>query len=322
MSKFQAPIEQLPSWEKCPCTFFTDAPFYHEKIPKDLKNSALWRLFEHRHQLREFCQANKIKAPKAKFSDKFEQLAAWAVSRNRFPMVIKTSQNLNNSDGIFILKAFRELPESYEKIQTIHAGAQLIEEFVQSTRYFEVTIFQGKIILIAQIGFEKSMRLRHNWRVFPIFLPTSILQQVKSIMGKFPGLLEIKNAPMRLTFAFTPPEIILLSINSGLNRVEYNPEWSEAAGLGNIFATQKPTVQRICKLLNFYAIDSTELSWAEIARLCENSLAKYTIVDDQAIVLLSAADAASLLEYAKKVSVYFKHLSTSEEASNKPEVGD
>lgn len=308
MLKLNSLIEQIPLWEGCQSAFYTDSPFYEEKIPQEFRDSGLREYFTHRHKLKEFCLNNKIPSPNFLCSDKFDRLAAWAVSKNKFPMVIKTSQNLSDGNGIFLLKAFRELPEFHEILASIPSGQLLIEEFVQARGYIEVTFIGGRIALVAQLSFEKSMRLRHSWRAFPVKLPRTILAQVKSIIGKFPSSADLKHTPLRFTFALTSPEITLLSANSGLNRPEYNPVWSEAAGIENIFERKESVSDnRVCKLLNFYEVKESEICRAEIERLCDKSLANYALIEDQAIVLLSSDDASLLFDHAKRVDAYFKH---------------
>ncbi len=309
MLKLNSLIELIPLWPNCQVPFFTDSPFYEEKIPQEFKSSSLREFFTHRHKLKEFCLKNKIQSPSYFCSDRFDKLAAWAVSRNKFPMVIKTAQNLSDGNGMYILKAFRELPEFHEILASATSGQLLIEEFVQAKGYIEVTVIGGRIALVAQLSFEKSMRLRHSWRAFPVKLPHTILTQVKTIIGKFPLIADLQHTPLRFTFALTSPEITLLSANSGINRPEYNPVWTEAAGTDNIFSKKSADDMRICKLLNFYEVKETDVCWPEIERLCDKSLAKYALIEDQAIVLLSCNDASPLLDYAKRVNAYFKHIS-------------
>lgn len=308
MLKLNSQIQQLPQQEKFPCTFFTDSPFYAETFPAEIKQSAIYELILNRSRLKEFCQSQKIRTAEGKCADKFDSLAAWAVNRNKFPMVLKTSQNLSDSEGIYLLKAFRELPEFFEKIATIKPASFIIEEFIQGKGYIEVAVLGGKIVMVSQISLEKSMRMRHSWRLFPIKLPASLLENIRNIILKIPAVSDSKSVPLRFSFAINAMEPTLLSINVGINRPEYHPDWSEAAGINNIFTRPPQCGARICKVMNFFEVDATEISWTEIERLCGKSLARYALTGEQAIVLLSCDDAPTLLEYSKRVAAYFKHI--------------
>ena len=303
----QSPIEKLPETIATPRSFFTDSPYYREKIPHELKNSSQFAVLSHRGKLREFCLSQKIETPEFVLSEEFARISAWAVKRNKFPLTMKTAQNLSDSEAMYLLKAFRELPDFFDTVQAVFPGAVLLEEFIQTKARIEVTVIDGMIRLVSQVGLEKSMQMRQSWRTFPLKLPEKIYRQINSILSRFADLLAVRGIPLRFSFALNEKPL-LLSLNSGMNRPEYNPQWLAAANLPDIFTEAPPPNAKVCKLLNFYGFSNDDFNQQELQKSCSATLAKWASVDNQVIVLLSSDNASTLLEDAKKVDALFKHI--------------
>ncbi|MBU1109586.1 MAG: hypothetical protein KKB51_23085 [Candidatus Riflebacteria bacterium] len=304
-------IEKIADWSRCNGGFYADNPIYAGKIPESLRQSELFQLITNRALLREFCARNQIVQPVFVHGSKFDSLAAWAVKRNQFPLAMKSAVNGSDCDHCYILKAFRELPEFYEAIVSAINGPVILEEFISAKSRIEATFIAGLPRLIAQFSLEKSMRMRQTWRVFPIRPPEAMMDQLCSITSKFKGLSAIRDVPVRFSFALRNNQLVLLSLNAGLNRPEYHPEWCHAAGISSIFAAL-PAVgnKNICKLLIYYGI--SDFSESELRIAGGKNLVKLASTEAQTIVMLSAPDSATLLEDARKVDTFFKHCKSSD----------
>ncbi|PKL48134.1 MAG: hypothetical protein CVV42_10775 [Candidatus Riflebacteria bacterium HGW-Riflebacteria-2] len=301
-----SPIETIVDWSHIVAGFYADAPVYNANIPETLKHSELYQLLSNRVLLREFCKNNQIDQPSYISGQQFDVLAAWAVKRNRFPLAIKSAINGSDCDHCYVLKAFRELPEFFETITGSLAGPVILEEFISAKSRLEVTYMGGLPRLIAQFGLEKSMRLRHSWRVFPIRPPEALVDQIHAITARFKGLDSIKDVPIRFSFALRSGSLMLLSMNAGLNRLEYHPEWCDAAGINCISApASKKSSKRICKLLIYH--DLGEFAENELPAIGGGSLVKFATAGKLTMALLSSGDTAKLLEDAEKVDAFFRH---------------
>lgn len=301
-----SPIEFLADWSHIAEGFYADAPVYASRTPISLKNSELFQLLGNRVLLREFCRRNQIAQPQYISGQQFDILAAWAVKRNRFPLAMKSAINGSDCDHCYVLKAFRELPEFFDAIQNSLAGPVILEEFISAKSRLEVTCIAGLPRLIAQFGLEKSMRMRHSWRVFPIRPPEALVDQIRSITSRFKGLDQIKDVPIRFSFALHGGKPMLLSVNTGMNRPEYHPDWCSAAGIAGISSpAAKSHGKKICKLLIYH--DLGEFAEDELRTIGGESLVKFGSADNQTMALLSSGNTARLLEDAEKVDAFFRH---------------
>ena len=306
-----SPVEKIADWSCCNGGFYADSPFYGSKTPETLRHSELFPLLTNRVLLREFCTRNQIVQPAFVHGAKFDNLAAWAVKRNQFPLAMKSATNGSDCDHCYVLKAFRELPEFYEAIVSAIQGPVILEEFISAKSRIEATFIAGLPRLIAQFSLEKSMRMRQTWRVFPLRPPEVLVDQLYSITRKFTGLNTLKEVPIRFSFALRNNQLVLLSMNAGLNRPEYHPEWCHAAGITSIFDSAKVAGNKsICKLMIYY--NTGEFSESELCAVVGSNLVKLASADKQTFVMLSSTDSATLLEDAKKVDTFFKHCKNSD----------
>jgi len=136
-------------------SFFCDHPAYAGDWPEGLVANPQFGLLNNRLKLREFCQAGKFLTPAFFAADQFARLSAWAVRQNQFPMAMKSAVNMADGAASFVLKAFRELPEFFELINSQQAGSVLLEEFIIPKARVEVTWLNGSIRLIARSGLDK-----------------------------------------------------------------------------------------------------------------------------------------------------------------------
>lgn len=312
-----SPIETIADWSCCASEFYADSPVYAAKIPESLRQSELYQLISNRLMLREFCKRSQIEQPAFVAGIKFDQLSAWAVKRNRFPLAIKSATNGSDCDNCYVLKAFRELPEFYEAITASVKGPVILEEFINAKSRFEITFIAGLPRLITQIGLEKSMRMRHIWRVFPLRPPETLIDQVCAIAGKFRGLVAVRDVPLRFSFVLHNGRPVLIALNAGLNRPEYHPDWCQAAGISGIFLPPgSKTGKRICKLLIYY--DVGEYSESDLRAVSGSNLVKLATSGKQTIALLSADNSRTLLDDSEKINTFFKHCRDSDYEPPKP----
>ena len=82
-----------------------------------------------RFKLREYCVQKNIKTPDYFVSDQFLKISHWAMKKNIFPLCIKSAHNYSHNHLIFVLKAFRELPEFFEHIQAFFPLPLFLPEF-------------------------------------------------------------------------------------------------------------------------------------------------------------------------------------------------
>jgi len=295
-------LQNLPEWEKLPVSFFSDET-ENSPIPACHPMSQLIKI---RTRLKEFCLINKIRMPEYCSSERFEKISSWAVKKNSFPMVLKTEENLNDGNLVFLLKAFRELPEFHELISQKKSGVLMIEDFAHSKAYIEVTTTAGKIKLISQFSIERSMRMRHCWRAFPINLPQTLNKKITDIIARFPQLETLPDIPIRFSFALTSPEITLLSVNSGLTRPEYNPSWCHKAGIPMLFDNQSPAKNiRLNKILCFYTDPPIENCEEELKKHCGSTLVNYFSHKDQTLIMLGHENPSRLQEFSRWISGIF-----------------
>lgn len=290
-------------------SFFCDDSACEAAVPETLKRCGQFELLHSRQKLREFCREKKLPVPAFMASDRFERLSAWAIKINRFPMAIKSSQNLADGKASFLLKAFRELPEFFEQIVAYRPGDVILEEYITPKARVEVTWLNGKIRIIAQSSLEKSMQLRQAWRAFPVKLPKEIFAGINLIADQFSQLLHLNEIPLRLTFAITGRGPILLALNSGFNRPEYFSEWRQTLNLPALSDISDPESGSYCKIFSFYGFKSSDFDEDQLIKLCSSSQIKWAALADQIAVMLVSEKATTLQEDARRVEAMFKHLS-------------
>ncbi|HNW10221.1 MAG TPA: hypothetical protein PKI71_02555 [Candidatus Rifleibacterium sp.] len=300
-------LEQLYSDARLP--FFCDLPADRDKMPPNLCDSSQFSLLTSRHKLREFCSSQKLTVPQYAVSEQFARLSAWAVKFNRFPLIMKTSTNLADGRACYILKAFRELPEFFELITGEFPGPVMLEEFINPKARIEITFLNGAPRIIAQVSLDKSLKLRHSWRAFPVRLPTPIISRMLEITRLFSALVDLKDTPIRFSFAVTATGPVLTAINSGYNRPEYHPEWRSKAGIVSLAESKTETAaEKFCKILHFYECRNDEISEGRLRQAAETSLCQWARIEDQAIIMLRSENTATLLEDSKRIAALFKHL--------------
>lgn len=267
-------------------------------------------VLENRHKLREYCKQNDIVQPEYKASEQFAQISLWAMKFNKFPMCLKTSANLSDNKSIFVLKAYRELPEFFEAIQTNNNNCEvIIEEFVEGKARIEVTVFKGRIVLISQVSLLKSMKLKQNWRAFPLRLPESIYKKVCDIIGKFDKLITNETEFLRFSFVIKNAEPILISINKDQNRLEYLDEWRVVSGLASISESVYPYATDIINKINiYYKVKNDKIDFDMAAKTAATSKTKWSIINNRLYMMLSSNDPKALAQDFEKVDATVKQL--------------
>lgn len=267
-------------------------------------------VLDNRHKLRIYCAQNNIKTPDYFASEQFAPISLWAMKKNTFPLCIKTSANLNHNQLIYVLKAFRELPEFFETIQAKNnKGEVLIEEFVEGKARLEVTYFNGKIRLISQVSLSQAMKVQTKWRGFPITLPDSIYKKITEIISVFNQITETTEEPIRFSFVIKNSEPILISINKDNNRLEYHDSWRNQADLENLSEASYPSkTKRISKINIYRGIKNPNIDFSKIESVCEKCKIKWTIVGTRLNIMLSSNSPKDLAEDFEKVDAIAKQI--------------
>ncbi|MFZ5949704.1 MAG: hypothetical protein ACOYXC_03300 [Candidatus Rifleibacteriota bacterium] len=304
---------QDQSQKRTPLNFSENFPKNDLLLAENLHNSRALVLLSDRAQLRAFL-AESFKQPDFLSSPDFSKISAWAVKKNQFPMLLKSCKNQANCENILLLKAFRELPEFFDRLEK-HKPV-LIESLFPAKARIEATFFLGQLVLISQIGIERSMHFYHSWRVFPIFPPSGCLKEILKTAELFSELIKTSTVPIRISFAFNPDQTVPLSINSGFNRHEYFPEWGDC--LFNPQTEKPPKNIALNKLLFFRAHGYQIIDSVELQRTLQTSLKKIT-VGEPTVILLQSDKPAVILEDSKKADAFFKHLGPVFEPAQDPD---
>ncbi|MEW6711542.1 MAG: hypothetical protein AB1403_17095, partial [Candidatus Riflebacteria bacterium] len=267
-------------------------------LPENLQNSGASRLLSDRAQLRAYL-AESFKQPDFISSPDFSKISAWAVKKNQFPMLLKSGKNQANCENILLLKAFRELPEFFDRLEN-HKPI-LIESLFPAKARIEATFFLDRLVLISQIGIEKSMHYYHGWRAFPIFPPAGCMKEILKTAELFKDLIKTATVPIRISFAFNPDQTVPLSLNSGFNRHEYFPEWGDF--LFNPQAEKSSKNLPLNKLLFYRAHANQIFDLPELERTLQASLKKIT-VGEPTVILLQSDKPAVILEDSKKADAF------------------
>lgn len=281
------------------CDFYTDAPEFSGSTPDALKSHKLFSLLDNRWHFRQNCRKIGLKVPDGHYGNSFAEISAWAVTHNRFPLIIKSAQNGADSDSVFLLKAFRELPQFYDEIKTLYPDAGvIIENFVAAKARIEITWLNGKMVLASQTGLSRSVYLYHSWRSFPVILPAKFMKQIEAIAQKFESLISLKNIPFRFSFCLADSGVTLISINAGLNRPEYFNRWNPAP----VFCSEaeSPASAKFFKL-HFYNIGE-EFDAQRIQKIGGTSLKAYDATEESAILLLAANDLQNLKTVSEQIT--------------------
>lgn len=273
----------------------------HPSLLRLLESSKHKQLFKSRNQQRDFFRSAGFEQPEGIFSSDFAKLSAWAVQRNRFPIILKTDLNQHDCINSYILKAFRELPIFHDEIADF--SPYILEAFWPAKAFIEATFIGNRLTLISQIGFARSMRRQQSWRVFPIQPPKNCLKTILFVRSLLPEEASLSETPLRISFAFNPDQTIPLSINLGFNRHEYFEEW------GNFLAEpQCPEKKSIIfnKIL-FYKINPGLLEESELSDFLQMfACAKKMAIGETTAILLQSANPASLLDDSKKADAFFR----------------
>lgn len=261
-------------------------------------------LIHRRDLLRNFLKDKGFKQPEFCVANNFAQISAWAVKRNKFPVLLKTAINKANNHDLFILKAFRELPDFFSALGEQQEA--LIEGFFPAKARLEATFFNGNLNLVSQTGAARSLNYHTAWRVYPVFPPPSCLKEVKKTAACFVDLLRLKNLPFRLTFAFNSGQTTPLSLNLGFNRHEYFTEFGNFLNKPQDFPAR---TKELFKIL-FYQVPDNKLELLDerdLSRLLQTTLYKLEIAATT-VILLRSENPTELLDDSKKADSFFKHL--------------
>ncbi len=253
-------------------------------------------IIANRLALRKFLSTQGYEQPDFFSGTNFSDISAWAVRRNLFPLLLKSSKNEFNCKNSYVLRAFRELPDFYSAIDS--KLPLLIESFFTATTFIESTYQHGQRIFISQTGMHRSLKFRHHWRVFPVFPPAACLKQIKKAESHFSSIIkEAGHLPVRITFAFTKSATTPLSINLGFNRLEYFAPWSGMLDENKESLNKKEFFKLL--LYNFPRDNSKKINKAELQDMLKQTLQTMAIAPESAI-LLKSCNPGLLLEDAKK----------------------
>lgn len=275
-----------------------------ETLLPNLKLGDSLSLIGRRDLLRIFLAEKGFKQPEFCVSQDFAQISAWAVKRNHFPVLLKTALNKANNHDLFMLKAFRELPDFFAAIG--ENQKVLIESFFPAKARLEATFYNGDLVLLSQTGTAKSLRYNTAWRVYPVYPPPSCLKEVKKTAACFIDLLRLKSIPFRLTFAFNSGQTTPLSLNLGFNRHEYFAAYGDFLKKPQVFPAR---TKELFKIL-FYQVAHKKLEMLdqqELHRLLQTTISELEI-GATTVILLRSENPAELLDDSKKADSFFKHL--------------
>lgn len=267
-------------------------------------------VLEDRGKLREFCKQNNIKTPDFFVSEEFNKISQWAMKKNQFPLCLKIAKNYTDNYLIFILRAFRELPEFFDLIREKDSVSKvLIEEFLEGKAYLEVTLLDSKVRLISQISLNKTMELQQKWRAFPIKLPDIIYKKLEEIFSKFNLLLESIKEPLRFSFVIKNAEPILLSINSDKNRLEYLDEWRKQGGLEPLPESVYPNTSTYINKISIYKVkENTSIDLKKAIEVCEKSKVKYELTSNKLYFMLTSESSKDMAEDLEKANAIIKEI--------------
>ena len=267
-------------------------------------------VLEDRSKLREYCVQNSIKTPDFFVSNEFSQISQWAMKKNIFPLCLKTSKNYSNNHLIFVLRAYREMPEFFDKIQEKEKDSKvIIEEFLEGKAYLEVTILEKKVRLISQISLNKTMKIQKKWVAFPIKLPESIFSKISEVINKFDKLIESVSEPIRFSFAIKNAEPILLAINCDNNRLEYSDDWREQTGLKPLSLSEYSNKTDKISKINIYKLHKdTDYDFSKAVNVCDKTKVKQEIKENKLYFMITSESAQNIAEDFEKANAIIKQI--------------
>ena len=117
-----------------------------------------------------------------------------------------------------------------------------------------------------------------------------------NVIDKLDNLLNIKDFPLRLSMIIGKDTITPISVNSGLNRLEYYPEWSDKFGIPSLFtnSASEILIKHLFRIHFFYKRLNLNLTESEIKELNLKSIMKFACTKEVSIVLLRDKDIAVL----------------------------
>jgi hypothetical protein len=189
----------------------------------------LLSILRSRSALRDFTRSQGWPTPSGTCGSTLESLSAWAFRRNAFPLAMMADANGSDGETVFRLEAFREMTTFWDRLQPSINGPVRIEEWVTAPAVIEVSMAATGSLWCSQVGLERHLRARTDWRMFPATLPPRITKS----LGPMIDLLRLRmprEAILRLTIALTEPAPTLLALSGAVNRLEYFPQWSGLPG--------------------------------------------------------------------------------------------
>lgn len=273
----------------------------------------LIELVRDRVKFRIFCRQKGLFVPNWVETKSFQSASNWVIGRKSFPLVLKTQKNASDGFGIFRLEGFKDLLRFYDRAEKLGLGSILIEDWIETKLRIEVTFGSKGIYLISQVGLEPSLFVRTAWRQFPMLLSKPQKQDVKEILRMFAPFLKSDQVVCRSTFAIDEDGIRLLSLNGGMNRLEYVPEWVSITARQSVFEIlaegdlkkklkcEEPLFARI---LNFKRAAKSG-NWPEIltaGTVGQLPIRKYSAIGNYAAILLAGKDQLKLSQDSQTIS--------------------
>lgn len=267
-----------------------------DKLFRSDVSDEIVNILSNRIVFREYCDKLGLKQPERFFSDKFSKISDWLVKKNSFPKVVKLASNLSDCESILKLTAFREITSFQDSVRESEEPVFMVEDWIKGLARIEVTVVNKEILYISQVGLAKSLYVKHSWRIFPVAISTVLKKKITNIIAKFDELLLLKNVPVRFSIIVGKSGIVPVSVNVGLNRLEYYPDWSEKFGYRSLFDKKpmKESPNYIFRINFFHKSLNEILTEEDVNELNPESLVKFANTTDSSVVLLKAKDINTL----------------------------
>ena len=275
----------------------------------------LLRLVTDRAALRSHCRQAGLAVPDGIEADSMEALARWAITHNRFPLALKSCWNQSNGRGTYRLEGFRELSGFFDKIHEIDPGPMRLEDWIDAKAQIEITMGPASFQLTAQVGLERNLTGRTEWRLFPVSLPALYRPQVEAILGAFAKFMPTGKRLLRFTIALTERQALLLSLNAGFNRLEYYPGWlganPVATPMGILSGQEVPPLPASGKekfRLQFFRKAPKDGPWPDALPGTTSSLpiVRYAGIGKFAAALMAGEDVAALDRAARTLKTLLR----------------
>lgn len=209
----------------------SEVGFEAAERPWSSADPLLLKVALNRLELRKLIQANGWRCPACKIINSIAEGSAWLMKNNRFPAAIKSVCNTSDGVDTFRLEAYRELPIFFEKIQKKFPGPVLLEEWVDSSSLIEVTMLGDKPFLVSRIELQRKLTAAVQTRTFPVGVPKGCTGQISAFLSFFRKLAGDNPVVLRLCIALGEDSATLISLNIGINRLEYFPGWCRGTSL-------------------------------------------------------------------------------------------